>query len=54
MEIGFAEHTFGEAVTHHHIVQSGDDVLIADGSGLVATLQGVALASLGASDFLFT
>jgi Ca2+-binding RTX toxin-like protein len=51
--IGFAEHTFIEAVSHQHIMQSGDDVLIADGTGLVVTLQGVSLTSLAASDFLF-
>lgn len=51
--VGFAEHTFIEAVAHQHIMQSGDDVLIADGTGLIVTLQGVSLTSLGASDFLF-
>jgi len=50
---GFADHSFNEALANQHIVQSGGDVVIADGSGLVVTLQGVSLAALTASDFLF-
>jgi hypothetical protein len=50
---GFADHTLADAVANQHIVQSGFDVIIDDGSGLVVTLHGATLASLGASDFLF-
>jgi hypothetical protein len=50
---GFADHSLADAVANQHIVQSGFDVVIDDGSGLVVTLHGATLASLQASDFLF-
>ena len=49
----FADASFSQAIANHHIVQSGADVVIADGSGLVVTLQDISLASLHAKDFLF-
>src|SRR5207237_950481 len=51
---GFSDHTFDQAIADGHITQVGTDVVISDGSSIVATLQNVSLASLHANDFLFT
>ena len=51
---GFADHSFDQLVADGHIVQSGADVVIPDGTNVVATLQHVALASLHANDFAFS
>jgi Ca2+-binding RTX toxin-like protein len=50
---GSSDHTFDQALADGHIVQSGNDVLISDGTNVVVTLQNIALASLHAHDFLF-
>jgi Ca2+-binding RTX toxin-like protein len=50
---GFSDHTFDQALADGHIAQSGTDVVISDGTGIVATLQNVSLASLHANDFMF-
>jgi Ca2+-binding RTX toxin-like protein len=50
---GFADHTLDQALADGHIAQSGADVVISDGTTVVATLQNVALASLHAHDFMF-
>jgi hypothetical protein len=50
---GFSDHTFEQAIADGHIAQSGADVVISDGTSVVATLQNVSLASLHANDFLF-
>src|SRR5205085_820794 len=50
---GFADDSFASAVAHHHIVQSGQDVLISDGLGATVRLLNVSVTDLGASDFLF-
>ncbi len=50
---GFSDNTFDEAVADGHIVQSGADVLISDGTNLIATLQDISLGALQGSDFLF-
>jgi Ca2+-binding RTX toxin-like protein len=50
---GFSDHTFEQAIADGHIAQSGADVVISDGTNVVATLQNVSLASLHANDFLF-
>jgi Ca2+-binding RTX toxin-like protein len=49
----FSDHTFEQAIADGHIAQSGADVVISDGTNVVATLQNVSLASLHANDFLF-
>jgi hypothetical protein len=48
------DHSFAEAVADGHFAQSGADVLISDGTNVVATLQGISLADLHAQDFLFS
>jgi Ca2+-binding RTX toxin-like protein len=50
---GFSDHSFDQAIANGHIVQSGANVLIADGGDDMVTLQNVSLASLHATDFLF-
>ena len=52
--VGFADSSFAQAVADGHIAQSGADVVVSDGTNVVATLQNVALASLHANDFLFS
>jgi len=51
---GFLDHTFDDAVADGHIAQSGADVLISDGTNVIATLQGISVADLHAQDFLFS
>jgi Ca2+-binding RTX toxin-like protein len=51
---GFVDDTFEEAVAGGHIAQLGSDVIISDGTNVIATLQNVSLASLHANDFMFT
>ncbi len=51
---GFADQSFAQAVGDGHIAQSGADVVISDGTHLVATLQNVLLSSLHANDFAFS
>jgi hypothetical protein len=48
-----SDHTFDQAVADGHIAQSGADVVISDGTNVVATLQNVLLSSLHANDFHF-
>jgi Ca2+-binding RTX toxin-like protein len=50
---GFSDHTFDQALADGHIAQSGADVVISDGTNIVATLQNVSLAALHANDFMF-
>ena len=50
---GFSDHSFDQALADGHIAQSGGDVVISDGTNIVATLQNVPLASLQAHDFMF-
>jgi Ca2+-binding RTX toxin-like protein len=50
---GSSDHTFDQAVANGHIAQSGSDVVLSDGTNVVATLQNISLASLHANDFLF-
>jgi Ca2+-binding RTX toxin-like protein len=50
---GFADQSFAQAIGDGHIVQSGADVAISDGTHVVATLQNVLLTSLHANDFAF-
>ena len=50
---GSSDHSFAEALADGHIAQSGADVLISDGTSIVATLQNVSLAALNSHDFLF-
>jgi Ca2+-binding RTX toxin-like protein len=50
---GSSDHGFAEALADGHIAQSGADVVISDGTNIVATLQNVSLAALNAHDFLF-
>lgn len=50
---GFSDHTFDQALADGHIAQSGADVVISDGTNVVATLQNLSLASLHANDFIF-
>jgi len=38
-------------VANHHIYQSGNDVIVADASHFIVTLQNTALANLHANDF---
>lgn len=40
-------------VAEGHIVQSGADVLITDGTHAIVTLQNLSLAALHANDFQF-
>ena len=49
---GFSDHTFDQALAGGHIAQSGADVVISDGTNIIATLH-VSLASLHANDFMF-
>ena len=51
---GFADQTFAQAIADGHIAQSGADVHITDGTNLVATLEGIHVADLHATDFLFS
>jgi Ca2+-binding RTX toxin-like protein len=51
---GFSDHTFDQAIADGHIAQAGADVVISDGTNIVATLQNISLTSLHANDFLFT
>jgi Ca2+-binding RTX toxin-like protein len=51
---GFSDHTFDQAIADGHIAQSGTDVVISDGTHIIATLQDIALDSLHAQDFLFS
>ena len=51
---GFSDQTFDQAVADGHIAQHGDNVVISDGTNVVATLQHVSLTSLHANDFIFT
>jgi len=44
---------FAHMVQEGHIVQSGTDVVITDGTHTVVTLQNVSLAALHANDFHF-
>lgn len=53
MLVGFADQSFASAVANHHIVQSGMDVLIDDGTGAIIRLLETSLTDLGAADFLF-
>ena len=50
---GFSDHSFDQALADGHIAQSGSDVVISDGTNIVATLQNISLASLHAHDFMF-
>lgn len=50
---GAIDHSFAEAVANHRIFESGGSVVVNEGVGLVVTLAGTSLASLGAADFLF-
>jgi Ca2+-binding RTX toxin-like protein len=50
---GFSDHTFDQAVADGHITQSGADVVISDGTNIIATLQDISLFSLHGQDFLF-
>jgi Ca2+-binding RTX toxin-like protein len=50
----FSDHTFDQAVADGHISQQGANVVISDGTNVVATLLDVSLTSLHANDFLFT
>ena len=49
----FVDATFADAEANHHIFQSGNDVIVADATHSIVTLQGVQLASLHANDFTF-
>ena len=52
--MGSSDHTFDQAVADGHIAQSGAaDVVISDGTNVVATLQNIMLTSLHANDFHF-
>jgi Ca2+-binding RTX toxin-like protein len=51
--VGSSDHTFDQALADGHIAQSGADVVVSDGTSVVATLQNISLASLHAHDFLF-
>jgi hypothetical protein len=51
---GFSDHTFDQALADGHIAQSGADVVISDGTSIIATLQNVSLAALHANDFMFS
>ena len=50
---GSSDHSFAQALADGHIAQSGADVVISDGTNIVATLQNVSLAALNSHDFLF-
>ena len=50
---GFSNHSFDQAPADGHIAQSGSDVVIFNGTNIVATLQNISLASLQAQDFMF-
>lgn len=50
---GYADQSFADLTANGHLVQSGADVLVTDGTDTIVTLQNVALANLSASDFLF-
>ncbi len=50
---GSPDHSFVDLVAHHHLFQSGADVVLTDGAGAFMTLTSVNLASLTSSDFLF-
>jgi Ca2+-binding RTX toxin-like protein len=50
---GFSDHSFDQALADGHIAQSGSDVIISDGTNIVATLQNILLATLHAHDFMF-
>ena len=50
---GFSDHSFSQALADGHIAQSGSDVIISDGTNVVATLQNISLATLHAHDFMF-
>ena len=49
----FVDTTFADAEANHHIFQSGNDVIVADATHSIVTLQGVQLVSLHANDFTF-
>ncbi len=51
--VGFADHSFADLVAHGHLVQSGANVLVTDGTHTIVTLQNIGVGNLGASDFLF-
>jgi hypothetical protein len=51
---GFVDQSFAQAVADGHIAQSGGDVVVSDGTHIVATLQNVLLSSLHANDFAFS
>ena len=51
--VGSSDHTFDQALADGHIAQSGADVVVSDGTSVVATLANISLASLQAHDFLF-
>ena len=48
----FSDVTFSDAEANHHIFQSGADVIVADATHTIVTLQNIQLASLHANDFL--
>ncbi len=50
---GGPDHTFAQAVADGHIAQSGADVVISDGTNVIATLQHISVADLHAHDFMF-
>jgi len=50
---GFSDHSFDQALADDHIAQAGADVVISDGTNVVATRQNISLASLHAHDFMF-
>lgn len=51
--ISNVDHSFADLVAHGHLVQVGSDVQVTGGANVMVTLQGVALSSLTAADFLF-
>jgi Ca2+-binding RTX toxin-like protein len=47
----YSDTSFANAVANHHIYQSGNDVIVADASHFIVTLQNTSLADLHANDF---
>jgi Ca2+-binding RTX toxin-like protein len=51
---GFADHSFAQAIADGHIARSGANVVVSDGTNVIATLQNVSFGALQAKDFLFS
>lgn len=49
---GFSDQTFAQAVADGHIAQAGADVVISDGTNIIATLHDISIFTLTAQDFL--